>query len=199
MLVKVVNQLNLTKMKTILFALTIGFISITVDNTSLHAQRSVQNGVSPDRKNFMPSIRKFAAMEDSAAAGIYISNLNYVSIWAIRDFLDRYSNVDNAKWFLTPDGGFESYFVQDGYGDRIFYDKKGYWLYSLITYGENKLPRDIRYVVRSTYFDFMIVIVEELQMAGGIEYIISLEDKTNIKVVKVNGAGDMEVLQDLDK
>ena len=186
-------------MRTIRYALIIGFISNTLINTSLHAQRSVQNGVSPDRKNFMPSIRKFAAMEDSVAAGIYISNLNYVSIWAIRDFLDRYNHVDNAMWFLTPDGGFESYFVQDGYGDRVFYDKKGYWLYSLITYGENKLPRDIRYVVRSTYFDFTIAIIEEVQTAAGMEYIISLEDKTNIRVVKVNRDGDMEVLQDLDK
>jgi hypothetical protein len=69
----------------------------------------------------------------------------------------------------------------------------------LINYTKDKLPRDIRRLVQSFYFDFDITLVEEVQTIEGIEYIVSLENKSNIIVVNVNKEGQMEVLQDLDK
>ena len=69
----------------------------------------------------------------------------------------------------------------------------------MINYTKDKLPRDIRRLVQSFYFDFDITLVEEVQTIEGIEYIVSLENKSNIIVVNVNKEGQMEVLQDLDK
>jgi hypothetical protein len=151
------------------------------------------------KKNFIPSIRNLATLENPDLTGTYILNRNEINIWAVRDFLDRFDKVDNALWFSTPKGGFEAYFVQDGYGDRVIYDKKGGWQLSLINYDEGNLPRDIRTEVKSIYFDFDIILVEEVHTIEGVKYIVYLEDKSSIRVVKVNKEGEMDVLQDLNK
>jgi hypothetical protein len=196
---KSVNLLNLIKMKKLLFAVGIGFIFINTPGNGVYAQNSKKVVESKDERDFMPSIRKLATMENPALAGAQILGRNYVSTRAIRDFMDRFDKVENAMWFSTPEGGFEVYFIQDGYGDRIMYDKKGRWKFTLINYGEGKLPRDIRAAVKSIYFDLDITLVEEIQTIEGIDYIVYLEFESLIKVVKVNKDGELEVLQELTK
>jgi len=197
--VNLVHQLNLTKMKKILFALIMGFTFIAAPSNCAYAQNSKKAIESNFKKNYMPSIRNLATLENPDLSGAYILNRNEINIWAVRDFLDRFDKIENVFWFSGPKGGYEAYFVQDGYGDRVIYDKKGGWQSSLINYDEDKLPRDIRAEVKSTYFDFDIILVEEVHTIEGIEYIVYLEDKSNIRLVKVNKQGEMEVLQDLNK
>jgi hypothetical protein len=186
-------------MKKILFALTIGFVCIAALNDCVNAQNSKKDVESNVEKSFMPSIRNLAKLENPDLTGTYILNRNEINIWAARDFLVRFEKIDNAVWFPTSKGGFEAYFIQDGYGNRVIYDKKGGWQLSLINYNEDKLPRDIRTAVKSIYFDFDIVLIEEVQTIEGVEYIVYLEDKSSIKIVKVDKEGVVEVLQDLNK
>ncbi|MEJ0083142.1 MAG: hypothetical protein WDM78_19840 [Puia sp.] len=53
--------------------------------------------------------------------------------------------------------------------------------------------------VKSTYFDMSITLVEEVQTIDSKVYIVHLEDKANIKILKVNDQGEYEILQDLSK
>jgi hypothetical protein len=186
-------------MKKFFFALILGFTFIPVPGGSIYAQNSRKVIESNVRKNFIPSIRNLAGLLNPDLSATYMLGRNEINLRALRDFMNRYDQEDHVLWFSTPDGGFESYFIRDGYGDRVIYDQKGNWLFSLINYGEDKLPRNIRSTVKSAYFDFDIVLVEEIQRTEGIEYIVSLEDQTNIMVVKVNREGELEVLQELDK
>ena len=186
-------------MKKILFALIIGFTFIVALSNCSFAQNSNKGIESKFKKDLIPSIRNLAILENPDLMGTYILKRSEINIWAVTDFMDRFDKIDNAIWFSTPKGGFEAYFVQDGYGDRVMYDKKGGWQLSLMNYNEDKLPRDIRTVVKSVYFDFEIILVEEVHTIEGVEYIVYLEDKSNIMLVKVNKEGDMELFQDLDK
>jgi hypothetical protein len=186
-------------MKKILFTLTIGFSFVTALNNAVCAQNS-KKVIEPNvKKNFMPSIRNLATLENPDLSGVYMLNRNEINIWAVRDLLGRFDKIDNALWFSMPRGGFEAYFVLDGYGDRVIYDRKGGWQLSLITYDEDKLPVDIRTIVKSAYFDFNIILVEEVHTHEGVEYIVYLEDKSNIRLVIVDKEGKMDVLQDLNK
>ena len=54
-------------------------------------------------------------------------------------------------------------------------------------------------MVRSKYFDLSITLVEELQIPDHTTYVVYLEDKSTIKILKVNEEGEFEVLQDLTK
>jgi hypothetical protein len=184
-------------MKKIPFVLSVGFTLITVFSTCTYAQNS-QKPIDPNiRKNFMSSIRNLDNLDPDLTNATLLTR-NEVNIRAVRDLLDRFDNVENALWFAGPNDGFEAYFVKDGFGDRVIYDKLGGWQMSLIIYHEEKLPRDIRFVVKSTYFDFDIFMAEELHTREGVEYIVYLKDKSNIRIVKVTSDEEMEVLQDLN-
>ena len=185
-------------MKVFPFALSAGFISAIMFSNWAYAQ-SAENSAFINSKNFRSSIRHLVTRDGNISEGIYIAGEKNTNVRAYKDFQDRFKKVDNAIWFFDPKVGFESYFIRDGYGNRVIYDKKGRWLYSLITYGEDKLSRDIRAQIKSTYFDFTITLVEEVQMNEGIEYVVYLTDKSTIRILKVNPAGDIQTLQELTK
>jgi hypothetical protein len=198
-LVKIVHQRNSIKMKKIFFVLAVVCTFVTAGINCAYAQDSKKSAESNSEKNFLPSIRKLVSEENPALTGIYIMYPNEINIRAIRDFQDRFNNVDNALWYAEPNGNFVSYFVQDGYGDRVIYDKKGRWQFSLITLGEDKLPVDIRAAVKSTYYDLTIALAEVVKSNEGVEYIIYLEDESNIKVVKVSEGREIELLRELNR
>ena len=110
-------------MKKIFLTFSIGFISLATFSNS-----------SP--------IRYPEAPENPAFLGRKLPIAKEVNFRALRDFQSRFNEVPNASWF-SDDNGFVSYFVRDGFGNRVFYDKRGHWQVSLIFYGEDKLPSDI--------------------------------------------------------
>jgi len=185
-------------MKKILFALASGFISVAAPGISAQAQNAAIP-VAFNDSHFMPSIRNAAALESTTTLGTYIPDAKKVNAKAVKDFNTRFAaSGSNATWY-TDQNGLVSYFVKDGYGDRAYYDKKGRWQHTLLFYGEDKLPKDIRKLVRSTFFDLSISLVEEVQTNNGNGYVIHLEDKSNIKIIKVNSEGEMSVMQELIK
>ena len=117
---------------------------------------------------------------------------------AIKDFKARFQKVDNATWYSDQDG-FTSYFVKNGYGNRAFYNKKGQWQFSLILYAEDQLPVDLRASVKSKYFDLAITLIEEVHSIDGMVYIVHLEDKSNIKILRLSNDAEMEILQEISK
>ena len=69
----------------------------------------------------------------------------------------------------------------------------------MIYYNESKLPKDVRASVKSIYSDMAIFLVQEIQMVNGKGYVVNLEDKSNIRVIKVNDEGEMETVQEINK
>jgi hypothetical protein len=143
-----------------------------------------------------PTLASFdIAFDPTTATALDKSTVNFK---AIKDFKDRFGNVTNEKWYAQKDG-FLSYFTDEGFATRAYYNKKGQWQYSLKFYPESKLPRDIRAIVKSTYYDFSITIVEQVEIPEHLVYLVHLEDNTSLKIVRVTTEGDMDVIQDLRK
>jgi len=90
-------------------------------------------------------------------------------------------------------------FIENGFGSRAFSEKKGYWLCFLILYQEDKLPGDIRAIIKSTFYDWFIKLVQEVQTTLGMAYVVTLKDKSNIRIIKVEAEGNMETLEELKK
>jgi putative component of toxin-antitoxin plasmid stabilization module len=120
----------------------------------------------------------------------------YINVRALKDFKSSFSG--DATWFTSNKGSI-SYFTQDGYTNRVYYDKKGHWIYSLLSYGEAKLDRGVRKAVMMNYYDQSITLVRELQTLSGLVYVITLEDKSSIKILKINKEGEMEIMQEMRK
>jgi len=76
-------------------------------------------------------------------------------------------------------------------------DKKGKLLYSVKRYDAAQLNKEVKSLVRSQYYDFDIVGVEEIIMPGMEKsiYVIHLQDDTHVKVVRIYN-GELEVTGD---
>ncbi len=190
---------NLTDMKKTLSALALGITFSMVTGVYTYAQNSQKNAEPQFKMNFMPSVHSLSMLQNHDLTGANLLTRNEINIWAVRDFLNRFDGVGNVLWFAVPKGGYEAYFVRDGYGDRVIYDKSGGWQQSLITYNEDKCPRDIRAAVKSLFFDFDIFMVEEVRNIEGIEFIFYLENKSSIRIVRVSKEAEVEILQEFDK
>jgi len=186
-------------MKQTLFALILGCTFNTVAGDYTYAQNSQKNMEPVYKMNFMPSIHSLSILKNHDLAGVNLLTRNEVDIRVVRDFVNRFDKVENVLWFAIPKGGYEAYFVRDGYGDRVIYDKGGGWQQSLITYDEYKCPRDIRAAVRSLFFDFDIFLVEEVDNIEGVEYIFYLQDKSTIRIVRVSKENEVEILHEFDR
>jgi hypothetical protein len=186
-------------MKKTLCALVLGFTLNIVGGDYGYAQNSQKNAEPQYKMNFMPSIHNLSILQNHDLTGANLLSRNEINIRAVRDFMIRFDEVENVLWFAVPKGGYEAYFVRDGYGDRVIYDKSGGWQQSLITYDEDKCPRDIRAAVKSLFFDFDIILVEEVVTREGAEFIFHLQDKSSIRIVRVSKENEVEILKEFDR
>jgi hypothetical protein len=66
-------------------------------------------------------------------------------------------------------------------------------------YYEEKLPRDVRHIVKSAYYDFSIYCINEITVKGITTYVVTLTNKTNEKtfwkIVQVT-EGEMGIVKE---
>ena len=185
-------------MKKTLSVLAIGFISILVPSHQAKAQNSAGPVAFNDSKNFHSSIRHAVDFAKRVSLLNDVHEEKDFNSKAIKDFQARFQKVNNATWFSDQDG-FMSYFIKDGYGSRVLYDKKGQWQYSLILYAEDQLPGDLRAYVKSKFYDMTITLIEEVHSNDGMAYIVHLEDKSNIRIVRLSNDAELEILLEITK
>jgi hypothetical protein len=185
-------------MKKTLSVLTIGLMSILALNNRAQAQNSAGPVAFYETKTFHSSIRHVADLTKRVSILNDAPEGKDFNTKAIRDFQARFQKVDNAQWFSNQNG-IMSYFVRNGYGNKVFYDKKGHWQFSLILYGEDQLPGDLRASVKSKYYDLAITLIEEVHTIEGMVYIVHLEDKSSFKILRLSSDAEMEILQEITK
>jgi hypothetical protein len=124
--------------------------------------------------------------------------LNEIHIKAVRDFVSRFHDVDNATWHKSG-RHFIAVFTRDSTQTRAVYNSMGHLEYIMKYYEEPKLKRDIRAIVKSTYYDYKIFIIQEIEKPDEQPvYIVNLQGETDWKKVKVYN-GEMEVLESFKK
>jgi hypothetical protein len=116
---------------------------------------------------------------------------------ARKDFNKNFRNAEDVYWSATKN----AISVQckiDGMPVRIFYDCKGRWTATIRTYGQDKLPADVRKQVRSSYYDYTIYIVNEVTVGKATAYLVGIQDQDTIKTIRVID-GEMDVYEDFKK
>jgi hypothetical protein len=184
-------------MKKTLIALAAIYILFVAFSYSANAQGTNNVIAFTDTKAFTKSLNYLVFLDDSVIA-TNSAELSAINAKAIKDFKKRFGNATNEQWYRIPDG-FLSYFTTDGFSNRVLYDKKGHWEYTVKFYPEDKLPHDIRALVKSTYYDCAITVVEEIQAVDNLVYIVHLEDKKSIKNLRVSQDGEMDVIEEITK
>jgi len=121
---------------------------------------------------------------------IYINGTspNLIASRAIRNFSKDFKDATDVRWVLSDGGGYIVKFIYKGVACRADYDYKGYCLTSYKYYNEDKLPNEVRQLVKSTYFDFSIYRVAELFISDKTVYLVTLESNESwMKISVIDG------------
>jgi hypothetical protein len=181
-------------MKNAIFLSTV-IVSATLTGGQLYAQSDKAHLdlsiTHPGNGNGQTNASSGASVAHESAAGT-------VNFRAIKDFQSRYAHASGEQW-SRADRGFCAYCTDEGYKVRAFYDLKGHWQASVKYCDETQLPYAIRDVVKRTYYDLAISNVIIVQVPEHTAYLVYLEDKTTLKIVRVSDEGEMEVEHDYVK
>ncbi len=124
--------------------------------------------------------------------------INSISTKAARDFVERYPDVENARWFVAKNG-FIVRFTLDSCDTRSAYDMRGNWVYTIKVYSESKMPRNIRHLVKTEHYDFTITQIEEIDRPNEpIVYLVHMYDATHWRNVQVRD-GEVRVVEEFRK
>ena len=106
------------------------------------------------------------------------AKITEVNIRAMRDFSPSFKNAPETKWFKTDKGYFAS-FSENGKNTKIVYDNRGQRNYSIISYPESKLNRQVRSRVKSIYFDATIIGVHQFEFDNKTIHVIKMLDQNS--------------------
>ena len=98
----------------------------------------------------------------------------------VRSFLKTYKDVSDEKWIEVKEG-FVAMFNYNGMDYQVAYSKKGNLLRTIRSYNEDKMPTDLRHIVKSTYYDYEINRYMKLKSPyDPITYVVQLVGKKNL-------------------
>ncbi len=123
---------------------------------------------------------------------------NLIASRAIRNFSKDFKDATDVRWILSDEGGYIVKFIYKGIACRADYDYKGYCLTSYKYYNEDKLPHEVRQMVKSSYFDFTIYRVAELFISNSTVYIVTLESNESWMKISIID-GEMAVMEKFRK
>ena len=120
-----------------------------------------------------------------------------ISTKAVKDFTKNYKNTGNAGWFVIKDG-YLAEFKKDGIKTNVYYNRKGTWIGNVRSYMEDKMPRNIRHLVKSSYYDYKINYVQEITVDRNIVYLVKIEDDKFFKTIRIQD-GEMDEFEVIKK
>ena len=131
---------------------------------------------------------------------IYINGTspNLIASKAIRNFSKSFKEAIDVRWMMSDEGGYIAKFICNGVACRADYDYKGRCLASYRYYSEDKLPQEVRHLVKSNYFDFSIYRVAELFLSNKTVYLVTLENNESwMKITVIDG--ELNVVENFRK
>jgi hypothetical protein len=139
-----------------------------------------------------------SATSNTANSSNTMASFRDIPVKAVRSFKNSWEYVDNETWYKVPDG-YRARFTEDHVLYLVNYNRNGKWLSTLRQYDETKFDRTVRGQVKSVYYDYNILLIEEIeQPMKPVTYIIHMEDRTSFKNIRVCDR-EMEVVTEIDK
>jgi hypothetical protein len=122
-----------------------------------------------------------------------------VHVKAMRDFLKRNKTASNVDWMIVETGYVAKYTDCNNSHCRTVYNNRGQFVYTIRQYHENVMPREIRGIVKSQYYDYTITLVEQIEETHKpLVYVVHLEDAATLMNLRVSER-EMEVMEEYVK
>ena len=114
-----------------------------------------------------------------------------------RKFKKGFPGITGELWEKS-DIGYSVVFTNGNVQNRVFLTRKGNVRLQISYCNEAELPADIRMRVKSVYYDCNIFTVQEISFNKTKFYLISLEDKSTWKIIRVD-ENSMEIYKEYVK
>jgi hypothetical protein len=115
-------------------------------------------------------------------------------------FKANYANATDASWYkLDNKNSMYCIFHEGKKVERVFYNNRGSWQYTLISYPPSELDNSLKAQVLNEFESYRITYVNEIHsMFNEPVYIFNIEGPNFIKVIRMVG-DEIEVKQSFDK
>jgi hypothetical protein len=118
---------------------------------------------------------------------------------AMSHFKENYAWVVDAAWYTTPANNLYCFFHQGNILNRVFYDKRGDWEYTLLSYPPSVLPKSVEKMIHGSFGGYRISFANEIRRPGQDPYyVVNIENANHIKVIQVEG-DQIDIRQSLIK
>ena len=97
------------------------------------------------------------------------------AVKAAREFQKKNGDGKDERWYKLA-GGYLAEFTEGTIQCKSVFDYNGSWLYTIREYSEKELPKDVRTLVKSTYYDFTIGWVKEVAQFQSVVYVIHIDN-----------------------
>jgi len=147
------------------------------------------------------AIANSTTKSSSTGEAVNASNLtskSKMAAKAFKDFSRSFKNVSNASWEITNEGAFVATFNEEKTNNKVYYSPNGNYLCTIIRYSEKEMPQSVRQMVKSTYYDYSITTVEEVQFSSSHAYRVHIDDGKHTKIIRVTDEG-MDVIEELTR
>lgn len=117
---------------------------------------------------------------ESLNAAVHVGR-NDINVNALRHFLKNFNDAGDENWYATPDLVVALFTVRD-VNYRVDYRRRnGNWIETFRTYNEAKMSPDLKQSVKSSYYDYTIFQVQEIeQPLHPVNYIVHLSGKSKL-------------------
>ena len=103
-------------------------------------------------------------------------------------FSANYSEARDPEWYSLPDRNMYCIFHQGNVVNRVFYDSRGYWQYTLLGYPVSGLDKNVKELVTDYFNGYRILYVNEIRsFQDEPVYMINIENEDQSKLIKVTG------------
>jgi hypothetical protein len=120
---------------------------------------------------------------------------------AEKKFNKMYQLATAVDWSALQDKSWVCRFNMENIFYKAYYDKIGQWLGTVSSYDGSKLNKTIKDQVKSAYYDYNIVFVNQINLTQDrVIYVVEIQNEKSIKKIRVASDEDeMEVIQEFEK
>lgn len=139
-----------------------------------------------------------AAYTYGEGASVISSNvpLNEINARAYRHFHRLFGvGINRESWFVSAEG-YQVSFLLEGRRYQAYFDKRGWFRYSLQYYPGKEIPPGPGDLIKVKYPDYQIDVVTEITDGEKIFYLVKIVSPANIKTLSI-ADGKIEMLEDL--
>jgi hypothetical protein len=122
--------------------------------------------------------------------------LNELNIHAYKHFHRIFSSGVTAEYWLKTADGFQASFMQNDRQHKAYFDRHGYFRFSLSYYEGKDIPRLAGELIRLRYPDYRINVVTEIYDGEKTSYLVRIVNANNIKTLAVYD-GQLEVMEEM--